>query len=63
MVGADRYSLQVELFKDSRQVAFYMISILAVGFHLWFGWHKAVIKMTVDKELKKPFNTIGKVWL
>lgn len=55
--------MQVELFKDSRQVAFYIISILAVGFHLWFGWHKAVIKMTVDKELKKPFNTIGKVWL
>merc|ERR1712166_1522147 len=59
----DLYSIQVELFSDGRQVAFYMVSLLAVGFHLWFGWHKAVLKMAVDKELKAPFNTIGKVMI
>jgi len=59
----DLYSLQVSLFKDGRQVAFYLLSLVAVGFHLWFGWHKAVNKMAVDKELKSPFNTIGQVMI
>ena len=56
-----RYSLQLELFKDVRQLGFYLVSLAAVGVHLWFGWHKAVIKMAVAKELKEPFDAIGKV--
>jgi L-lactate dehydrogenase (cytochrome) len=58
-VMRDLYTLQLELFKDPLQVAFYLVSIFAMGVHLSIGWKKAVIKMQVDKALRPSFVAIG----
>jgi succinate dehydrogenase/fumarate reductase cytochrome b subunit (b558 family) len=56
---ADLYKLEVELFSDPKQVAFYLFSLGAMGIHLYVGWSKTVLKMDVSKELRGPFVRLG----
>ena len=58
-VVRDLYGLQMELFKDWRQVAFYLASLAATAVHVWFGWSKTILKMDITKEQRKPFETLG----
>jgi succinate dehydrogenase / fumarate reductase cytochrome b subunit len=46
----DLYRLELELFANPLQVAFYVASVCALGVHLWVGWPKAVQKMTIDNK-------------
>ena len=55
----DLYNLQMEVFKDFKQVLVYLVSIGCVGIHLWYGWTKAVLKMDVPKNSREPYTLIG----
>ena len=54
----DLYNLQMEVFKDFKQVLVYLVSIGCVGIHLWYGWTKAVLKMDAEKS-REPYTLIG----
>jgi succinate dehydrogenase / fumarate reductase cytochrome b subunit len=56
----DLYGLQRDLFSDPLQVTFYLASIGAVGWHLWIGWTKTVLKMDIEQEMRAPFEKLGK---
>ena len=55
----DLYNLQMEVFKDFKQVLVYLVSIGCVGIHLWYGWTKAVLKMDVPKKSREPYTLLG----
>jgi L-lactate dehydrogenase (cytochrome) len=53
------YNRQKEVFRDIKQVIFYLVAIGSVGVHLWYGWTKAVLKMDQPKKSREPFTVIG----
>ena len=55
----DLYGLQMDLFADPKQVAFYLVSLAATAAHVWFGWSKTILKMDITKEQRKPFEVLG----
>jgi succinate dehydrogenase/fumarate reductase cytochrome b subunit (b558 family) len=60
----DLYAMALDTFKQAPVVAFYTVSVAAVGVHLWYGWGKTVLKMDVAKEMKPAFTAMGQflVW-
>ena len=59
----DLYQLQKEIFRDGKQVLFYLAAIGSVGIHLWYGWTKAVLKMDQPKKAREPFTVIGHLFI
>lgn len=57
--GRDVYAAQEDLFKDPKQVIFYLVALASVGVHLWHGWRKAVLKMDITKAARVPFTALG----
>ena len=58
----DLYKIAVEIFADPKEVAFYVITISVLGFHMWQGWKKTVFKMKdVPKQYKSLVLLIGQV--
>lgn len=57
--GLDVYAMQQDMFKDPKQVVFYLVALAAVGVHLWHGWRKAVLKMDIAKAARVPFTALG----
>jgi succinate dehydrogenase / fumarate reductase cytochrome b subunit len=58
----DLYKLVVEKFSDQKEVAFYVITISVLGFHMWTGWAKSVFKMKdIPKDGKKVAALFGQV--
>jgi len=56
----DLYKVALEIFADPREVAFYVISIFVLGFHMWQGWNKSVFKMKdVPGNYKKLVLLLG----
>jgi hypothetical protein len=56
--------LQVEVFQSQSTVAFYVVAVLALAAHLYFGWEKAVAKMSDVRSaaLLAPVTLLGR-WL
>eukprot|EP00658_Telonema_sp_P-2_P040208 TRINITY_DN28760_c0_g1_i2.p1 TRINITY_DN28760_c0_g1~~TRINITY_DN28760_c0_g1_i2.p1 ORF type:complete len:583 (+),score=141.42 TRINITY_DN28760_c0_g1_i2:198-1946(+) len=56
----DLARLQHETLSDPAQVGFYLLSLCAVGAHVWFGWSKAVPKLVgLPKEHRGAALSIG----
>jgi L-lactate dehydrogenase (cytochrome) len=57
----DMFGEAQKLFQDPMQVMFYLISLLAVGVHLWIGWEKTVRKSeSVDKTAREAVTSAGR---
>jgi len=50
----DLYRLQLEIFHSPGYVAFYMISMAVIGFHLWHGVSSAAQSLGVDHPTYTP---------
>lgn len=50
----DLYTLQLEVFSRPGYVAFYMVSMVIVGFHLWHGVASAVQSLGIDHPRYTP---------
>ena len=58
----DLARLQKDLFSDPKQVAFYILALVAIGAHVWLGWNKAVLKLEgLPKKLHPTALMIGHV--
>jgi len=55
----DLYKLELEFFRDWKQVAWYCAAVILLGFHLWSGWSKTIYKMGLEKEYVAPANVLG----
>jgi hypothetical protein len=59
----DLYKLELEVFSDPKQVAWYTAWYTAavgmLGLHLWLGWSKTIYKMGLPKAYVKPADCIG----
>jgi L-lactate dehydrogenase (cytochrome) len=60
----DLFRLEKEVFADPLQVAFYALSMGALGYHLSLGWPKAVRKMGLPKNFVAPADALGRalIW-
>jgi succinate dehydrogenase / fumarate reductase cytochrome b subunit len=50
----DLYRLQLEVFSNPGYVAFYMISMVVIGFHLWHGVASAAQSLGIDHPRYTP---------
>jgi succinate dehydrogenase / fumarate reductase, cytochrome b subunit len=50
----DLYRLQVEIFSSPAYVAFYMVSMVVIGFHLWHGVASAAQSLGIDHPRYTP---------
>lgn len=50
----DLYRLQLEIFSNPGYVAFYMVSMIVIGFHLWHGVSSAAQSLGVDHPKYTP---------
>jgi succinate dehydrogenase / fumarate reductase cytochrome b subunit len=50
----DLYRLQVEIFSDPAYVAFYMLSMVVIGFHLWHGVPSMAQSLGLDHPRVSP---------
>jgi succinate dehydrogenase / fumarate reductase, cytochrome b subunit len=50
----DLYRLQLEIFSSPAYVAFYMISMVVIGFHLWHGVASAAQSLGIDHPRYTP---------
>jgi succinate dehydrogenase / fumarate reductase cytochrome b subunit len=50
----DLYRLQLEIFSNPAYVAFYMVSMVVIGFHLWHGVSSAMQSLGVDHPKYTP---------
>ena len=61
----DIYKLALEVFADPIKTWIYIISILIIGYHMWYGWSKTIMnnynKMGLTKEYKKIATHFGHV--
>merc|ERR1712086_668288 len=55
----DLYKLQTEIFADKKNVLGYVVSVVILGAHLYYGWTKTVRKMGLAKKHLKAANLIG----
>jgi L-lactate dehydrogenase (cytochrome) len=55
----DLYKLELEVFSDPKQVAWYTAAVGMLGLHLWLGWSKTIYKMGLPKAYVKPADWIG----
>lgn len=58
----DLYRLQLAVFSDPRYVAFYVVAMIVIIFHLWHGASSAMQSFGVNNETWAPrFIVIGRV--
>jgi succinate dehydrogenase / fumarate reductase cytochrome b subunit len=50
----DLYRLQLEIFSNPAYVAFYMMSMIVIGFHLWHGVSSAAQSLGIDHPQYTP---------
>lgn len=50
----DLYRLQLEIFSSPAYVAFYMVSMVVIGFHLWHGVASAAQSLGIDHPRYTP---------
>jgi succinate dehydrogenase / fumarate reductase, cytochrome b subunit len=55
----DLYRLQLEIFSSPGYVAFYMVSMVLIGFHLWHGVSSAAQSLGLDH----PKYTVRIIWV
>lgn len=55
----DIYKLQLELFANPIIAHGYVLGIVALGMHVWWGWSKAVYKLGIPKHLIPVAARIG----
>jgi len=56
----DIYKTALEVFANKAEVAFYVISVIVLAFHMWHGWPKAVAKMSdIPKAHKQTAILFG----
>ena len=60
----DLFRLEKEFFADPKQVAFYVVAMGALGYHLNVGWPKAVRKMGLPKNYVPAADALGRglIW-
>lgn len=55
----DLYKLETEIFSNPLNAWGYILAIVALGAHIFWGWSKAVGKLGLEKRMHRPAETLG----